>query len=63
MHNECGKVGVFRVENAEKCGKIGFCRGIYNVENAVEKWKMKNVKLLRGANVVCARLRRRTLLR
>lgn len=39
MHNECGKVLVFQVENAGKCRKIGFRKRICNVENAVEKWK------------------------
>ena len=41
MHNECGKVLVFQVENAEKCRKIGFRKWICNVENAVEKWKTR----------------------
>lgn len=39
MHNECGKVLVFRVENAGKCRKIGVFGWKCNVENAVEKWK------------------------
>lgn len=41
MHNECGKVLVFRVENAGKCRKIGVFGWKCNVENAVEKWKTR----------------------
>ena len=41
MHNKCGKVLVFRVENAGKCRKIGGFLWKCNVENAVEKWKTR----------------------
>ena len=43
MHNECGKVLVFHVENAGKCRKIGFRKCICYVDNVVEKWKTRNV--------------------
>ena len=52
MHNECGKVLVFQVENAGKCRKIGFRKRICNVENAVEKWKTGEMRMRVGAKGV-----------